>query len=73
MSDKKNVLHPPVSGIYRHYKGGLHSVSGVTARHSETGELLVLYSNGNETFAHPLDSWHSEPSPGVSRFTKVNL
>jgi hypothetical protein len=30
------------SGIYRHYKGGLHLVLGV-ARHSETDEKLVAY------------------------------
>lgn len=30
------------TGTYRHYKGGLYSLLGV-ARHSETGELLVVY------------------------------
>jgi hypothetical protein len=32
----------PLSGRYRHYKGGEYEVIG-TARHSETDELLVVY------------------------------
>lgn len=31
------------AGKYRHYKGGEYQVQGV-ARHSETEELLVVYS-----------------------------
>ncbi|MEZ5503811.1 MAG: DUF1653 domain-containing protein [Halioglobus sp.] len=31
------------AGRYRHFKGGEYRVQGV-ARHSETGELLVVYT-----------------------------
>ncbi|WP_419728146.1 DUF1653 domain-containing protein [Lichenicola sp.] len=32
----------PEPGLYRHYKGGFYTVTGL-ARHSETEEWLVLY------------------------------
>jgi hypothetical protein len=36
------MSEPLPPGTYRHYKGGAYRVIG-TARHSETGELLVVY------------------------------
>jgi hypothetical protein len=45
---------PP--GIYRHYKGGAYEVIG-TARHSETGERLVVYRclyDGGSLWVRPL-------------------
>jgi len=36
------MQNEPAPGRYRHYKGGEYEVIG-TARHSETGELLVVY------------------------------
>ena len=40
MSNETAGLEP---GRYRHFKGGAYSVMGV-ARHSETGESLVVYT-----------------------------
>lgn len=34
--------HEPAPGRYRHFKGGEYEVIGV-ARHSETGEPVVVY------------------------------
>ena len=34
---------PLKAGKYRHFKGGEYAVQGV-ARHSETGEMLVVYT-----------------------------
>ncbi len=46
----------PTPGLYRHYKGGEYRVIG-TARHSETGELLVVYrclSDNDSLWVRPL-------------------
>ena len=46
----------PGPGRYRHYKGGEYEVVG-TARHSETGELLVVYRclyDNNSLWVRPL-------------------
>jgi hypothetical protein len=39
MTDRADAVQP---GCYRHYKGNLYEVIGV-ARHSETGEEVVVY------------------------------
>jgi hypothetical protein len=39
--------------LYRHYKGGVYRVRG-TARHTETGERLIIYqSKDGSTWARP--------------------
>lgn len=50
-----NTLQPE-PGLYRHYKGGQYQVLG-TARHSESGELLVVYRclyDNNSLWVRPL-------------------
>ena len=40
-------------GKYRHFKGFICDVLGV-AKHSETGEDLVVYSHDGQLYARPL-------------------
>ena len=40
-------------GQYRHFKGGVYQVVGV-ARHSETGEELVVYRHDGTLWVRPL-------------------
>lgn len=47
--------------VYRHFKGGLYVVQGV-AVHSETAELLVIYTSKDEPqkmWARPLEMFLS--------------
>lgn len=49
-------VQQPLSGLYRHYKGGQYQVLG-TARHSENDELLVVYRclyDNNSLWVRPL-------------------
>ena len=41
-------------GHYRHFKGGVYQIIGV-ARHSETGEELVVYRHDDALWIRPLD------------------
>lgn len=65
-----------IHGIYRHYKGDYYIVEG-TAKHSETGEELVIYrglykstssGHGQDYLcARPKDMFLSEISPDKLR------
>ena len=39
-------------GKYKHYKGNLYKVLGI-AKHSETQEELVVYTDDNQMWARP--------------------
>lgn len=60
-----------LGGIYRHFKGDLYCVEGL-ARHTETGEVLVIYNRcvmsrpkieedpHSNTYARPVEMFLSE-------------
>lgn len=47
--------------LYRHFKGGIYKVLGIGV-HSETAELMVIYSSERDTkiWIRPLDMFLSE-------------
>lgn len=47
-----------MGGTYRHFKGTLHKVICL-ARHSETEELLVIYTHGEDIWARPITMFTS--------------
>lgn len=60
-NDAREWTRIMVGNVYRHFKGGLYVVYGV-AVHSETAELLVIYSNKDDPhrmWARPLDMFLS--------------
>lgn len=63
------MIQPLVGRQYRHYKGGLYTVTGLS-KHSETLEDMVEYfSDTHQTkWARPLSSWTKPVSEGVERF-----
>ncbi len=63
------------SGIYRHYKGGIYEVLTV-ARHTESGEDLVIYRSvtNQKIWARPLSMWEERVSvdgESVPRFARI--
>ena len=59
-----------VGGIYRHFKGRFYKVLNL-ARHSGTGEAMVVYQalyKEQAVWVRPADEWLEEIKPGVWRF-----
>lgn len=50
-----------LDGVYRHFKGDYYVVKEL-AKHTETGETLVIYTNlsNAETYARPLEMFVSK-------------
>lgn len=67
------VATEPAPGFYRHFKGGRYELLGV-ARHSETGERLVVYRpcyGDGGLWVRPLGMWTESvdgPDGRVARF-----
>ena len=48
-----------VGEFYRHFKGDLYRVTDI-AKHTETGEYMVVYTNNVNTWARPLSMFEEE-------------
>jgi hypothetical protein len=73
---RESFMTEPVPGRYRHFKGGEYEVLGV-ARHSETGERLVVYRplyNDSGLWVRPAAMFLEPVAVGettVPRFTRL--
>lgn len=68
-----------IHGVYRHFKGGRYYVEGV-AKHSETGEEMVVYRKlygDRELYVRPKEMFLSEVDrekyPAVSQTFRFEL
>ena len=54
---------------YRHYKGNVYEVIAL-AKHSETGEDMVVYQNvkKGDVWVRPKSMWNEKISEGLLRF-----
>lgn len=62
-----------IGQTYRHYKGTLYKVLGI-ARHSETQEELVIYTDGGKLWARPKGMFLESVESGgkkIKRFTLI--
>lgn len=59
------------SGKYRHYKGGVYEVLGC-ATHTETGEVLVVYTDEHSKLWCRPEKMFTEQINGVPRFVYIH-
>ena len=60
MKPELKPLQSDISGVYRHYKGGMYRVIGV-ARYSETLEAMVVYEpldGSTGLWVRPASMWN---------------
>jgi hypothetical protein len=61
---------------HRHYKGGLYKVLG-EAKHSETGEILVVYEHlwplGQSLWVRPASMYYERLADGRLRFEPLSV
>ena len=50
---------PRKGELWQHFKGGIYTILCI-AKHSETGEWLVIYERDGDICARPLDMFMSE-------------
>ncbi len=64
-----------IHGVYQHYKGDYYIVEDI-AKHTETGEELVIYRGLYEDaplWARPKTMFLEEITPGQPRFTLQHI
>lgn len=58
-----------VGATYRHFKGGVYHVLAL-ARDANTGDHVVVYGDGTNTWVRGRDEFEGVHETGVERFTR---
>ena len=62
-----------VNKLYKHYKGNVYKVIAL-ARHSETGEDMVVYQSvkNGDIWCRPKAMWFDKIDDNTTRFTLID-